>query len=159
MGGNETPGADPDAGLAVWQPDKDRQAQVPQDLNRGRRSALIKGVGGGCIGLLFFFCWSRTIAYVAFGFSGVITLAGLLSPGTAYAAVDRVFKWLGEGFGRVFSLLVFVPVFYLVFAPFGLLMRRGRRNRMEPRPDREAASYWKERAPEEDTVEALKRPF
>jgi len=159
MSDNQVPGADPDAGLAIWQPEKDKPAQAPKDLNRVRRSALIKGVVGGCIGLLFFFFWSRTIAYVAFGFSGAITLAGLLSPGTAYAAVDRVFELLGEGLGKVFSLLVFVPVFYLVFAPFGMLMRTGKRDRMEPKLDRSAASYWKERPPAEDTLEGYKRQF
>jgi len=38
--------------------------------------------------------------------------------------------------------LLLVPIFYLAFAPFGLLLRRGRRDRLRRRLDPEAASHW-----------------
>ena len=41
--------------------------------------------------------------------------------------------------------IVMVPIFYGVFLPFGLLFRRGRRDRMKRYYDPDAQSYWEER--------------
>jgi hypothetical protein len=49
---------------------------------------------------------------------------------------------IGRRIGRALTWLLLVPLFYLFFLPFGLLFRRGRRDRLKRYFDREATTYW-----------------
>ena len=53
-----------------------------------------------------------------------------------------MFLRLGHWTGIALAWLLLVPIFYLAFLPFGLLLRRGRRDRLRRRLDPDAVSYW-----------------
>jgi hypothetical protein len=138
------PGIQPaEAAAVIWQPRQvDRDAVAGAELGSARVKALVHGVVGGLIGVLLYFFFSRTLAYVAFGLSGAIMLARLISPAVAGAGVERVFAVAGAVVGRILAYTVLVPMFYLVFLPVGLLT--GRRRQMGARPDPGADSYWRD---------------
>ena len=69
-------------------------------------------------------------------------LAALLSPDRLYLGIGRGLEILGRGIGRGLSILLLSPVFFLFVLPFGLLLRTGRRDRLERRLDRSASTYW-----------------
>ena len=45
-----------------------------------------------------------------------------------------------------------IPLFYIFFLPFGKLLRRGRRDRMQRYSDEEAKSYWETPEDTDDTI-------
>ena len=74
-----------------------------------------------------------------------IALAGLLSPTGLYVAIDRGFQALAHGLARVVTWAVLLPLFYLFFLPFGLVLRAGNRDRLQRWMDPNAATYWEPR--------------
>ena len=62
-----------------------------------------------------------------------------------YATIERGIDALARRTGIALGWVLLVPVFYLFFLPFGLVMRRGRRDRMQRRFETEAISYWESR--------------
>jgi hypothetical protein len=88
----------------------------------------------------------RTPALVVGGVACAIGIAALASPLGAFAAIERAFATLGRGVGRALTWSLLPLIFYLFFAPFAVLFRRGRRDSMKRRFDAGAASYWTSRA-------------
>jgi hypothetical protein len=104
--------------------------------------AAVAALLGGAI--LFF--WSRAIGTVVLAVASIVGLSALVSPLGLYAAIERLFLALGRATGRVLTWVLLVPVFYGFFAPFGSLLRRGRRDRLKRRLEPDAASYWEPHA-------------
>ena len=151
--------ADPEAGLVVWPRAAQRAARERARLRRVRRNAVIKGLVGIVIGVAIFLWWSHVVAYVAFSLSGVLALAGLISPGRAYAGIGRALEAVGAVVGRALSYLVLAPMLVLVFAPLGLMLRRGRGDRLDRALDPGADSYWKDRAPVEERLDGYHNQY
>jgi hypothetical protein len=55
--------------------------------------------------------------------------------------------------------ILLVPLFVLVFLPFGLLFRRGARDPMERRLDRARSTYWGARDTTADDPDRYGRQF
>ena len=58
-------------------------------------------------------------------------------------------------FGRALAFVLLAPIFFLVLTPFGLLARRGARDRLARRFERSAGAYWIESGP----PRPMERPF
>jgi hypothetical protein len=54
-------------------------------------------------------------------------------------------------------VVLLVPLFVLFFLPFGLLARRGRRDRLGRFFDPDAPTYWKRREPAAPTLADYER--
>ena len=74
--------------------------------------------------------------------AAIILFSALVSPTGLYRGIQGLFATLGNATGRALTWLMLVPLFYLFFLPFGVLLRRGRRDRLKRyfEPDKE--SYW-----------------
>lgn len=133
----------PEAASVIW-----RWRDLPGPTGRGpsaRRARLVgtaQALVGALAATLLYRFWSTTMGTVVYAVSALILLSALLSPGGAYRAIQGLFDSLGHATGRALTWLVMVPLFYLFFFPFGLLMRRGRRDRMKRRFEPDLASYW-----------------
>jgi hypothetical protein len=123
---------------------------------RLRRRALVEAVVAAAAGG-FLFAWKPPLAWVAWTIGAATLLAGLLSPQTFYAGLRRAFARFGHAVGQVLTAVLLVPLYFGFFSLFGAFFRRGRRNRMEPRFDRAAASYWKRRDDRERTLADYER--
>jgi len=135
----------PKASAAIWRWRAAEPAGAP--VPRVHLRASLQALAGVAFGAL---CWalgSRGIATAAFTLAGVILLASLLSPAGLYAAIQRFFDASGRVIGRAMSWVVMVPIFYLFFLPFGILFRRGRRDRLHRRFEKGAPSYWEPHRP------------
>jgi hypothetical protein len=137
------PAGRPEAAEAIWSFTRDERAAVePGRVRlRGGLQALV-GVG---VGLLMFLFVSPTIGRIVMGIAGFILLSALVSPTVVYAGIEKLFDSLGHLLGRGMTWLLMVPLFYLFFLPFGLLFRRGRRDRLRRYSERDAATYWERR--------------
>ena len=108
---------------------------------RGTAQALVGATAGG---LIFRFV-SPTVGTIVLMISGVILASALLSPKGLFSAIERLFVSLGVGIGRVFTWILLPAIFYLVFLPFGVLFRRGRRDSMKRFYEPDADTYWSRR--------------
>ncbi|MDF1564396.1 MAG: SxtJ family membrane protein [Deltaproteobacteria bacterium] len=66
---------------------------------------------------------------------------------------------LGHVLGRINAYILLTLLFFLVFAPLGLLMRLFGWDPLQRRLERDAPSYWVKRAPPGDPAEELERLY
>lgn len=144
----------PEAAAVIW--DWRRADDAPRRISVARRAALIRFVVAAVAGGVFFWLERPIVAYVAWSIGSLTLLLAIASPLGAYAAVDRLVARVGNLVGLVLTVLLLAPVFYLFFAPFGILFRRGSRDPLKRSFDPSAPTYWKARA--EDRAD-LERPF
>jgi len=150
----------PEAAAAIWNRLTADPLPGRSTADRRARSRGVVQAGiGSAIGALLFMLGARVPAWVAWVISGCILGAALLSPGRAYAAIGRLGVRLGEVVGLAMTWILLAPLFYLFFAPFGLLLRRGRRDLLERRVAREASSAWKPKSPAPEGPAAYERQF
>lgn len=113
---------------------------------RARRKGLVQAAVSALLGATLFAFWSQAIGTVVLTIASIVGLSALVSPLGLYAAIERLLLWLGHATGRLLTWLLLAPVFYGFFVPFGLLLRRGRRDRLKRRLDPDAPSYWEAHA-------------
>ncbi len=97
------------------------------------------------VGVVFFLFLSHLVGALVLGIGSLVLLSALLSPRGVYAGIDGVFDRVAKTLGRAMTWLLMVPLFYLFFFPFGALLRRGKRDRLQRRFEAEAESYWEAR--------------
>ena len=141
--------ADPDAGLVFWRPTPGDDGARNKALARARLKGTIQGLVGLGLGTLIFLYLSDVVGYISLLLSTCVLLSALLSPGVAYAGINYFFTSLGVVFARVATPLVLIPNFFLVFSPLGLLLRRGRNDRLERWLEKDNKTYWQDRKPNE----------
>jgi hypothetical protein len=146
----------PEAAAAIWAW-RDRDAGERARLAKLRRSGVIRAVVAGIAAGVLFALDRPIVASIAVGIGTLTLVLALASPGGAYAALSRVVDRLGALIGALLTWVLLTPVFFLFFVPFGMLMRRGARDRLRRRFERERASYWTKRAP--DRPGSLERPY
>jgi hypothetical protein len=135
----------PEAAGAVWRWQDEAESSEEEAPGALRRRGAVRAVVAGIVGaLVLVFLW-RTPGLVILGIAGVLLLAALLSPSGVYATIERGIDALARRTGIALGWVLLVPVFYLFFLPFGLVMRRGRRDRMQRRFEAEASTYWEPR--------------
>lgn len=84
-----------------------------------------------------------------FGVAGVV--AAWVWPRT----VRRLEGWVSRGVGGLLAWSLLMPFFYLVITPFGLLFRRGARDRLGRGVDPAVPTYWRDR----DRQPSLEEPY
>ncbi|HEY8428482.1 MAG TPA: hypothetical protein VIL20_08920 [Sandaracinaceae bacterium] len=144
----------PEAAAAIW--DWKRADDAPGRAASARRAARMRSAVAAAAGAALFYFERTSAAFVAWSLAGLTLALGLASPLGAHAAVDRLVARAGRLVGRAMTVLLLAPVFYLFFAPFGLLFRRGARDPLKRRFEPDATTYWKARR--EDRPD-LERPF
>ncbi len=155
---NETPSLDannstqsamrqgsPDASAVIW---NWQSPETKPAVGSGARrtKGVLQGVVGLVVGTLLYFFVSEHMGMLAWSVSSFILISAALSPDGAYAAIERVLDWLVDTVGTVVTWLVMVPIFYLIFLPFGMLFRRGQNDAMKRYYDDGAKTYWVTRA-------------
>ena len=151
--------ADPDAGLVFWQPTPGDDGARRKAVAKARVKGTIQGVVGLGLGTLIFLYWSEIIGYVSFALSSCVLLSALASPGGAYAGINKFFTSLGVLFARVATPLVLIPNFFFVFSPLGLMLRRGRNDRLERWLEKDSETYWQDRRTDGEGLANYERQF
>jgi hypothetical protein len=141
-----------------WRGDR-RRAAAAGELRAIRRRGLLMLVIGGVAGVVLYRFVAHALGYPVWIIAGVVAAAALASPRGVYPWVDRAVGLLVFAVGRALTLLLLIPLYYVLFASFGLLFRRGRRSKMSRHIDPAAASYWIARAPKPHELGAYERPF
>lgn len=133
----------PQASAAIWDWRAGPNAQKTAASDGAvRLRGVLQGVAGGVVGGALWALGWHGVATAAFVVGGIVMTCALISPRGLYAAIQRLFEATGHAVGVGLSWLLLVPFFYLFFAPFGALFRRGRRDRLQRRYDSNVATYW-----------------
>jgi hypothetical protein len=129
------------AAIWDWRPATGTRGDAAGEASRKRLRGVVQALVTAAVGAVLFFSL-RVPAFLAFGLAGLVGVSALVAPTSLFAAIEHAFLGLGRWTGWLLGWVLLVPVFYLFFAPFGRLLRRGRRDRLQRRFDREAPSYW-----------------
>lgn len=153
---SETP---KEAALVIWQPDRAPGVKKGDEASRYRKKAVIQAMIAFSVGGLVWYFWSRTVGTVALCAGAVILTTGMLSPTVAFRAINRVVDGIAIGVGKASSYILLGPAFYLLFTPLGLLLRRGKNDKLARALDPAAETYWTEvESPEgEGSISAFER--
>lgn len=133
----------PEAAAEVWDWRRERSSSGDASTpSRARIRGSIQAAVGVAVAVLIFFFWSPMIAYVVSGFATLLFIAALASPTSLYPGFQRFFELTERLVGGVLTWMIMVLLFYLFFLPFGLLFRRGKKDRLKRHRDAEATTYW-----------------
>lgn len=147
----------PEAAAAIWRW-RQREIERAREASRARRGGLIQALVGAVVGGAFAFFGAHHVAVVAVTISAVVALLALLSPLGAFRRLDSLARAGGRLVGVVLAWLLLFPVFVLFFVPFGLLLRRGDRDRLSRRLERSSPSYWK-KITDDQARQRFERPY
>lgn len=94
---------------------------------------------------------ANSVEYVLWGVGVVGCVAALLSSGVAKTLYSG---WMRAAVpvGWTVSHVILGVIYFLVFAPIGLVLRMSGHDPMERRIDRAEGSYWRSRSPVEDAA-------
>ena len=130
--------------------EKERQAQLAKDRLHGA----IQGMIGLGVGVLVFLFWHRILSYFIFAIAGLVSSFALFSTAFLYQYVKKAVTFVSYWIGTAVTWLLLLPFYYLFFTPFHFLFRLGKKDTMERALDKDAATYWRDRAePSEETYE------
>ena len=135
----------PEAAAAIWSWRERASAPAPDPARGARLRGSLQALAAAAAAAAVLLLWSRGVALVMFGFAALVLVAALLSPGGLYAGLHRLFAATGHLMARLLTWALLAPLFYAFFLPFGLLLRRGRRDRLARRFDPGATTYWEPR--------------
>lgn len=144
----------PEAAAVIWDWKGERDAR-PERAKKARRGAIVRALVAAVAGGLFLFFGRVGVAGVAWGVGGLTLVLGLASPLGAYAALERVIGKAGDLVGTVLTWMLLAPVYYLFFAPFGLIFKRGAKDPMKRELSKDAPTYWQKR----ERQRALDKPY
>lgn len=152
------PAGRPEAAAAIWRWNETDATSGPSARALRIRGALQAAVGAG-VGALLIAYGPPLAGAVVLGIAALLLAAALLSPTGLYAAIQRPLQSLGRGLGSAVNWILLVPLFYGFFLPFGVLLRRGRRDRLKRRLDTAAPSYWEPHAGPTAASASRQRPY
>ncbi|MBX3273845.1 MAG: hypothetical protein KF729_26510 [Sandaracinaceae bacterium] len=144
----------PEAAAAIWDwahATDDRPARAA----RHRKAALVRALVAGLAGGAFFYFERPLVATLAWSLGGLGLLLALVSPLGAYARLDRGVAAAGRAIGTALTWLLLTPVYFLFFAPFGWLLRRGPRDRLRRAYAPDAPTYWQKR----ERARSIDKPY
>ncbi len=133
------------AAAAIWDWRGEHSQTPAARSSRPRLRGTLQALAGAGVGALIFALLSRIAGTVVMSIAAVILLSALLSPAGLYAGIERLFAALGRRVGTSLTWIVLPLLFYLVFLPFGMIFRSGRRDPMKRFYEADAESYWSPR--------------
>ena len=147
----------PEAAAQVWC-DAPEGASSPAKARGRRGPGLVKALVGAVAATLLALLGHPVLAGVAGGIATLHAVAAVFSPGRLQPLLGRLEARLAGLIAQGVTWALMAPFFFLVFAPFRLLFRRGARNSLSPLLEPRAPTYWQSREAQADTT-CSERPF
>ncbi len=151
---SEQPSDRHEASYSVWDPSgRTAKRRVRELKSRRINRALVQGFIGVIAAPLLFLFVHETLGILVFAFTGLTLVLGLLSPLSGFAVFEKAVGALAWLLGTLAGWLTLIPLYLLFFLPFGLLFRRGNRDRLARRFPGNQESYWCERDSKKSSYE------
>jgi Flp pilus assembly pilin Flp len=91
--------------------------------------------------------------------AALTTILALVSPLGAFRALTRGLEVFARGVGLVLTWLLMALAYYLLFLPFGLLLRAAGKLRVTRGADAKRTSYWEPSTAPAPGIDAYRKPF
>jgi hypothetical protein len=131
----------------------------PQSSNSTRVKGAAQAIAGAVVGALVYRFWSHGVGTVALAGSSIVFLAAVLSPGVAFAFIEKSLGRLAGLVGWSLTWILLTAVYLLIFTPIALIRRLRGRDPMARTFLPEASSYWQDHAPIAPGIERYKTQF
>ena len=76
-----------------------------------------------------------------FGFAGLVLILSFLAP-IILKPLYKVTRTVGDTIGWVNTRILLGIIFYIIFAPIGIILKLIRKDLLDERLDKDAKSYW-----------------
>lgn len=123
-----------------------------------RREGLVRAAVGVVVGGLVWL-FKPVLGVVVLAVTLLLLALALASPLGGYRAVTRALERFGHGVGLAVTWVLMSLIFYLLFAPFGLLLRALGKLGLTFGAEPGRASYWRAAAWERVTPDSYRRQF
>jgi hypothetical protein len=133
-----------------------------------KRAEVIRGSSDRTFGLVFALIFAvyglsplrhgGHIRIVGLALAGVFLAIALFLPGWLHPA-NRLWLKFGLLLGRIINPIVMAILFYLVFAPVGILLRLLGKDPLRLKFDRQKTTYWISRIPPGPQPESMSHQF
>jgi len=134
------------ASLTVWNPSGvDRSARAAKKLKQIRTGAALQGAIGLILALVIYLFLSKIFGVIVCSIALLLTVLAFCAPIAVYTPIKGGLARLSTIVGTTISFVVLLALYCLFFVPFGLLFRRGRRNKLSLDFAAERSSYWIDR--------------
>ncbi len=135
------------ASLTVWDPSGDnRSDRAAKRLKQIRTSAAVQGVIGLILALAIYLFLSKIFGVIVCSIALLLTVLAFIAPIAVYEPIKRGFARLSTIVGTAISFVVLLALYCFFFVPFGVLFRRGNRNKLSLGFAAERPSYWIDRS-------------
>lgn len=141
-----------EASRVIWNWRDKSEGKKGSRARRNRIHGLLQALAALGVSAAFFYFKHPIPGSIVLTVGLFLLLASQISPEGLYFRVQKGGALLGHWVGILVAFLLLIPVYWLFFAPFRLLFRRGANNKMHPQPNPRAGSYWMARelvAPEQ----------
>ncbi|MBM3318255.1 MAG: hypothetical protein FJY75_10445 [Candidatus Eisenbacteria bacterium] len=126
---------------------------------RRRLRAFGLTVGGALALLGALLAWKQRPAWPLCAGAALLLIAAGLGAPSLLRRVERLWMRLAMAMGWVMTRVILGLIFLVVFTPAGLALRLLRRDPLELRFDRKAASYWRPRRDQDRSPARMERMF
>jgi hypothetical protein len=123
-----------------------------------RRRGLIGGAVGLLVAAAVYYLWRPGMAYVIAAVGLALALLALAAP-PAYRKVAGLLDRFAHAVGMAVTWLLMTLLYYVLFFPVGLLLRRQRKLAVTMHPDRRLPSYWSSTEGKARTAESYRKQF
>lgn len=147
----------PEAAAQIWRDAPEGAASPAKARGRGG-AGVVKVLVGAVAATLLALLGHPVLAGVAAAIATLHAVAAVFSPGRLQPLLGRLEARLAGLIAQGVTWALMAPFFFLFFAPFGLLFRRGARNSLSPLLEPSAPTYWRPREAQEGTT-CSERPF
>lgn len=112
------------------------------DPKKLQKQALLRALFMSVMAVVFYYIEAYVLLWIIVPMMCITLIAAWVSPGGAYQAMDRAAYALVEFFGKLLQWLVLPVIYYLFFALWGNIFRRGQSDRMQRHLVKNTKSYW-----------------
>ncbi len=93
-----------------------------------------------------------------FGFAGLVLILSFFAP-IILKPLYKVTRTVGDAIGWVNTRILLGIIFYIIFAPIGIILKLIRKDLLDERLDKDAKSYWNKKDNDMFAKEQYERQF
>jgi hypothetical protein len=143
-----------------WRDRANPEAARTREVAAARKQGLL-GLGIGlAVALLFYFALGRhRMGLVVGAVAVVLALIAFLFPQSLHKKVAAGLAAFGHAFGTAVTWVLMTILYYILFLPVGLFLRKTGKLRLVAAPERAASTYWVSTEERQPTLESYRRQF
>jgi hypothetical protein len=136
------------------------EAARAREAAAARKQGLVGLSIGLAVAMIFYFALGRhRMALAVAAVAAVLALVAFLFPLTLHKKIAAGLAAFGHAFGTAVTWILMTFLYYVLFLPVGLFLRKTGKLRIAGGPERAASTYWTSTEERQPTLESYRRQF